>query len=404
VTNLRRKTSPRRCALGLALLLLLTLIALPAAADPQEELAENAQRRAVLEARIDRLESRSGQLSTRIQTADAKVELAQAQVDALDKRLAKLTKRITEVRKDLEDAQKHLALLTKELQEILARLDSRMDAFTERAVAAYIAGPAAYVDSMLSSESFNDLIDRYAYYESALDTDSQLVEEIRMLRDETENRRDEVEEKEERIAAAKLSLEQDKAAISRVRHERAQVLAQRREVLSSKKGLLAEIESTKRRYQGLVQQLDADSARIRALLSGTATSTVQGGGQLLWPTAGPVTSGYGYRTHPIYGDTRLHTGIDIGAPYGAQVVAADGGVVSYAGVMSGYGNVVVVDHGGGLATVYAHLSSYFVGGGESVGRGSPIAAVGCTGYCTGTHLHFEVRINGNPVDPMPYLQ
>lgn len=403
MTHLRHKIPTRMYALGLSLLLLLTL-ALPAAADPQEELQENAQRRQVLEARIDRLESRSGQLSTRIQTADAKVELAQAQVDALDKRIGKLSKRIGEVREDLEDAQKHLAILTKELQDILERLDSRMDAFTLRAVAAYIAGPAAYVDGILSSESFSDLIDRYTYYESALDTDSQLVEEIRMLRDETENRRDEVEEKEERIALAKLRLEQDRAEMSAVRHERAQVLAQRREVLGAKKGLLAEVESTKRRYEELVRQLDADSERIRALLSGTVTSTVQGGGQLLWPTSGPVTSGYGYRTHPIYGDRRLHTGIDIGAPYGAQVVAADDGVVSYAGVMSGYGNVVVIDHGGGLATVYAHLSAYSVGGGQGVSRGSPIAAVGCTGYCTGTHLHFEVRINGNPVDPMPYLQ
>lgn len=403
MTYLRHRFPPRRAALGLTLLLLLTL-AVPAAADPQEELQENAQRREVLEARIHKLESKSGRLSTRIQTADAKVELAQALVDALDRRLARLTKRLSEVRKDLEDAQKHLAILTKELQEILGRLDFRMDAFTDRAVAAYMAGPAAYVDGILSSESFSDLIDRYAYYESALDTDSELVEEIRMLRDETERRRDEVEEKEERIAAAKLRLEQDKAAISKVRHERAEVLRQRRAVLSEKKGLLAEVESTKRRYEELVRQLDADSARIRALLSGSSTSVVQGGGQLLWPTAGSVTSGYGYRTHPIYGDRRLHTGIDIAAGYGAQVVAADGGVVSYAGVMSGYGNVVVVDHGGGLATVYAHLSSYSVGGGQSVGRGSPIAAVGCTGYCTGTHLHFEVRINGNPVDPMPYLQ
>lgn len=403
MTHRRHRIPTRRYALGLVLVLMCAL-ALPAAADPQDQLEQNAQRREVLQARIDRLESRSGQLSTRIQTADAKVELAQAQVDQLDRKLGKLSHRIVEVRADLQDAQKHLAILTKELQQILARLDARMSAFTRRAIAAYIAGPAAYVDGILSSESFSDLIDRYAYYESALDTDSQLVEEITMLRDETENRRAEVEDKEERIAAAKLNLEKDRAAIAAVRHERAAVLAERRQVLSSKKSLLAEVESTKSRYQHLVAQLDADSARIRSLLSGSSVSSVPGGGQLLWPTAGPVTSPYGYRTHPIYGDRRLHTGIDIGAPYGAQVVAADSGVVSFAGVMSGYGNVVVIDHGGGLATVYAHLSSYSVGGGQSVGRGSPIAAVGCTGYCTGTHLHFEVRINGNPVDPMPYLQ
>ena len=108
--------------------------------------------------------------------------------------------------------------------------------------------------------------------------------------------------------------------------------------------------------------------------------------------------------HPIFGDRRLHTGIDIGAPYGAPVWAADNGTVTYAGVMSGYGNVIVVDHGGGLATTYNHLSAFAVGTGQAVGRGQQVGNVGCSGYCTGPHLHFEVRINGTPVDPMPYLQ
>jgi murein DD-endopeptidase MepM/ murein hydrolase activator NlpD len=125
---------------------------------------------------------------------------------------------------------------------------------------------------------------------------------------------------------------------------------------------------------------------------------------LLWPAAGPITSGFGYRIHPIFGTRTLHTGIDIGAPYGAPVVAADSGTVIYAGTMSGYGNVVMVDHGGGISTLYGHLSAFSVGNGQSVGRGTRIASVGCTGYCTGPHLHFEVRINGTPVDPMPYLQ
>jgi murein DD-endopeptidase MepM/ murein hydrolase activator NlpD len=100
----------------------------------------------------------------------------------------------------------------------------------------------------------------------------------------------------------------------------------------------------------------------------------------------------------------LHTGLDIGAPYGAPVVAAGSGVVVYAGVMSGYGNVIAIDHGNGLATTYNHLSAFYVGTGQRVSRGTQIGAVGCTGYCTGPHLHFEVRVNGSPVDPMPYLQ
>jgi murein DD-endopeptidase MepM/ murein hydrolase activator NlpD len=116
-----------------------------------------------------------------------------------------------------------------------------------------------------------------------------------------------------------------------------------------------------------------------------------------------VTSGFGYRIHPIFGTRRLHTGVDIGAPYGATVSACDSGTVAFAGVMSGYGNVIAIDHGGGFATTYNHLSGFAVQPGQSVSRGQSMGYVGCTGYCTGPHLHFEVRINGNPVDPMPYL-
>ena len=184
--------------------------------------------------------------------------------------------------------------------------------------------------------------------------------------------------------------------------------AAREAVLDEKESILHSIEKKKARFEALEDQLDAESNRIQSILNANASSATgplpTGGGQFLWPAAGPLTSPYGWRTHPIFGDQRLHAGIDIGAPYGAPVIAADEGTVTYAGVMSGYGNVIVVDHGGGIATTYNHLSAFSVGSGQSVGRGSPIGAVGCTGYCTGPHLHFEVRVNGAPVDPMPYLQ
>lgn len=408
VTRGRLTSLRHRSPVSLALVALSTLLAVaaafPAAADPYEELQENQQRQAQLEAKIGRLNADADRLSVRVSNADASVADAQAKVEFLDGKLARLNERLDEVRADLEAAQKRMALLTAELQDILRRLDSRMDAYTDRAVATYKAGPEAYLDGLLSSQSFSDLIDRYEYVASALTTDSALVEEIDALRAATERRRTLVEEKQEEIALAKAALEDDRAEIATVRAVRAEILARRRAYLQEKRSLLADVQSTKAKAQQVLRQLEADSARIRSLLSGASSGVaVRGGGQLVWPASGPVTSGYGYRTHPIFGDRRLHTGIDIAAPYGAPVVAADSGVVSYAGVMSGYGNVVVVDHGGGLATVYAHLSSFSVGSGQSVGRGSTIAAVGCTGYCTGTHLHFEVRINGSTVDPMPYL-
>jgi murein DD-endopeptidase MepM/ murein hydrolase activator NlpD len=124
---------------------------------------------------------------------------------------------------------------------------------------------------------------------------------------------------------------------------------------------------------------------------------------MIWPVNGTVTSGYGYRIHPILGKRILHTGIDIAAASGTSIWAADGGTVIYATWVSGYGNTVAIDHGGGISTLYAHQSSMAVSYGQKVKKGQVVGYVGSTGYSTGPHLHFEVRVNGTPVDPMGYL-
>jgi murein DD-endopeptidase MepM/ murein hydrolase activator NlpD len=129
-----------------------------------------------------------------------------------------------------------------------------------------------------------------------------------------------------------------------------------------------------------------------------------GHGVLAVPIPGaPITSGFGPRVHPIYGDVRMHTGIDFGASSGTPIRAAADGVVVSAGPLGGYGNATVIDHGNGLATLYGHQSSIAVAPGQRVRRGQVIGYVGCTGLCTGPHLHFEVRVRGTPVDPMQYL-
>jgi murein DD-endopeptidase MepM/ murein hydrolase activator NlpD len=391
-----------------ALLAAMVALAVPAAADPRDRLEEIESRTERVQADIGRLDARADELLGAIGVVDEKVARVEAEVQSLDTRISDLNSQIAAVRKRLTAAQLELTFLTEQLQAVLGRLDQRTDLFTERARAAYMAGPTAYVDGLLSSEDFGDLIDRTAYYESALDADSALVQQIEVLRDETETQRELVEEKREKIIKAKLALEADRAEVAQIREQRASVLGARRAVLAEKRGLLGEVKSKRAAQRQILDQLERESQQIQSLLTGQASSVSgpfpTGGGQLAWPAAGPVISGFGPRTHPIFGDTRMHAGIDIGAPYGAPVVAADDGVVVFAGVMSGYGNAIVVDHGGGLATTYNHLSSFSVSSGSRVGRQQTVGAVGCTGYCTGPHLHFEVRINGAPVDPMPYLQ
>lgn len=408
VGSLGRRTVVSRVAAGVILALACVAAAIPATAGPRDRLERIQNRKQRLEQRIDSATQRRGELLDRIKVIDHRRAQVEGIVNRLDAQIDKLTGRIDEVSARLEATQQTLAVLESELKSILERLVKREDLFVERAVAAYKAGPTAYLDTLLSAENFGDLINRYAYYESALQADAALIDEIDALRAETHAKRELVEIKEEQIVADKLRLETDRAAVAAVRAQRADALASLEGVLVEKKQLVGAVESRKQTYVQTVAQLDRESNQIENLLAARSTGSSgpppSGGGRFVWPAPGPVTSGFGYRVHPIFGTRRLHTGIDIGAPYGATVVAGDSGSVAFSGVMSGYGNVIVVDHGGNIATTYNHLSGFAVRAGQSVGRGQPVGYVGCTGYCTGPHLHFEVRINGTPVDPMPYLQ
>lgn len=147
----------------------------------------------------------------------------------------------------------------------------------------------------------------------------------------------------------------------------------------------------------------ADAAVLAALAGDPPSAPAGGSGRLHPPVRGHLSSGYGWRTHPVSGGRRLHTGIDLAAPTGTPIVAAEAGLVTSARWRGGYGNTVTIDHGDGLATLYAHQSGLSVAAGARVGRGQVVGAVGCTGTCTGAHLHFEVRRAGRTVDPLPYL-
>lgn len=202
--------------------------------------------------------------------------------------------------------------------------------------------------------------------------------------------------------AAQLRAERDRVAGIRnhLRAERAEVGSE----LSAQYTRLGSIAQQKKRFEAEATQLRAESARIAAFLRGqTDTPPTVSRKGMSWPVFGPVTSGFGWRRHPVLGGTRFHAGIDISAPTGTSVRAAASGKVIFAGSQTGYGNYVIVYHGGKIATLYGHLSSIAVSTGTQVMRRQTVGRVGCTGYCTGPHLHFEVRVNGNPVDPMAWL-
>src|SRR5919106_4115298 len=269
-TNL---TSRRVLGVLLALLMVGTsALSFPATAQ-EDRLHDIQRRRAELERKIDRATERRGQLLDRIGVVDDRRGDVEDQVGALDAELETLNSRIDRVSARLTATQQKLAVLHSELENILARLVNRTDIFTQRAVAAYKAGPTAYLDGIFEAETFGEVVQRYTYYESMLDADSDLIEEIEVLRAETDARRREVEEKEETIAEAKRQLENDRARVASIRARRAEALAALREALSEKKGLLADVEDKKGRWQRIQDQLDRESEEIQSLLADRSSNS-----------------------------------------------------------------------------------------------------------------------------------
>jgi len=207
-------------------------------------------------------------------------------------------------------------------------------------------------------------------------------------------KKSDLEVKKKELERALQQQESMKEQLDLQKKEKQQILASVQQEREAYEKALAELEESSRKLEAMIRQLQGGS------------SEALGTGVFTWPTPGytTITSPYGMRYHPILKTRKMHTGVDIGAPMSATIVAADSGKVIYAGWMEGYGQVLVIDHGNGLSTLYAHQSAFLVSNGQTVTKGQAIGKVGSTGWSTGPHLHFEVRINGSYTDPMPYLK
>ena len=272
-----------------------------------------------------------------------------------------------------------------------------------RLVAIYEGGEPTTLDVFLDAQSFSDVLEQLDYLSSIAAQDRGIVKHVAGARDHMRELRARTGKTRARVAAV--------ARVVRVRTEQQRSL--KNQLVARQQGLsaarndrrssLAETREDARNYASEAAALQAESANLAAQInSAQATVTYSSGDStpsasgLIWPVSGPVVSPFGWR----WG--RMHEGIDVAAGYGVPIVASAAGVVIYAGWMGGYGNLIIIDHGGGLATAYAHQSSFAVGGGP-VSQGQTIGYIGCTGHCFGPHLHFEVRVNGSPVDPLGYL-
>ena len=382
-------------------ILVVLTVAAPATADIVDRKHSVDERIAALRAKVQTANGREAALQRQIDSASEQIRGLERQVGDVSERLAPLERELRLRELKLNRLNALFRLQSERLAFLRAQYRTATERLNQRLVAAYEADTPDELAFALSARSFSDLLDGLAYIRAIADRDKQIAEQVGVAKREVAAAR-------ARTSEARDSV-QKQAQIVAVRVHQVRVL---RDDLLASKGELENARSRKKiRLASLSAEERADASEIDALVPVSAElaakiqaahsrfsvrRSVSAAG-LIWPVNAPVTSPFGWR----WG--RMHEGIDLGAPYGTPIAAAAAGVVIYAGWLGGYGNLTVIDHGGGLATAYGHQSSIVVGVGQSVARGEIIGYVGSTGHSTGPHLHFEVRVNGQPVDPLGYL-
>jgi murein DD-endopeptidase MepM/ murein hydrolase activator NlpD len=276
----------------------------------------------------------------------------------------------------------------------------------------YMNDQCSILEMILSAQSVSDLIMRVEMAAKITQCDNDLLTQMRKLQDDIAQKKQAIEEQKLHIEQQKQLIVEEKKGIESKRAEKNKLLADLEQQKGSYEKALNEMEAQSKELEAVIRKLQAEEeARRKAQAQKNSGSSSRGGsivatGRFTWPVPGysRISSSFGYRVHPVLGVGKLHTGTDIAAPSGANVVAADGGVVIQSGWLGAYGKAVIIDHGNGISTLYGHNSSLLVSAGQEVSQGQVIARVGMTGLATGPHSHFEVRINGTPTNPMQYFK
>jgi murein DD-endopeptidase MepM/ murein hydrolase activator NlpD len=391
----------RRLALGLVLF---ALTSAPAAGDVVQRKATVDQQILRLHEKIESAQAQEGVLTTKISALNSRIRTLEGEVGTASGRLAALEQDLSLHRQKLARLTQLFRLETRRLNFLRRQYREAVHRLEVRLVAMYEGDRPDTIDVLLSATSFSELVDRIEYVNKIASQDKQIAAAVRTSKRE--------------MAVARARTKRTRAGVAAVTHtiavrtseQRAvheQLLASQQALVSTRaeeRNSLTAAKESEQEYlheaEGLARvsaQLGAQIQAAQASGSSQGYSIGSGSGRLIWPVQGPITSPFGMR----WG--RMHEGIDIGAGYGTPIHAAAAGRVIYAGWMSGYGNLTVIDHGGGLATAYGHQSALAAGNGLTVAQGQTIGYVGCTGHCFGPHLHFEVRVNGQPVDPLGYL-
>lgn len=348
------------------------------------------------------LQTKQQELQNQINEATDELEDVQSDLSDNLQQVQKLDERIESSQTELDELNTQITELQTSIDEISAKLEqeeatynNQKNLLDKRLVAMYEEGETSYLDVILSSSSLAEFLSNYAYLSEIAKYENELLLDIQSRKKEIELEKEKLANNQEQLATIKANQTKTARILENTKTVRENFIAK---LSDEEKNIQAQIDEYNRQFA------EVNAEILKLALEGLDTQYI--GGVFAWPTPGytRITSKYGMRTHPITGVYKLHTGVDIGAPMGASFVAANDGVVVKAGYNGAYGNMVIIDHGGGIQTLYAHGSEIMVNVGDVVKKGETVVLkVGSTGYSTGAHAHFEVRINGQTVDPIPYI-
>lgn len=349
------------------------------------------KKQASLSSTLKKVKAQKSQLQAKLRQQAAASNKMMADIHRVDSRMNQLDEKIEQTQHDLEQGKATQAKLAKELKEKSDELDAVKKQVAVRIRAIYTQGTAAPVTILVSSHSLSELAVRKALVERIADKDRELFDKMKELRDAVLDKKKE----QDRVVAKITELTRQQQAQM---NELEQVRAEKKKVFSV---LKAAEEETEDELEDMIRESHKLEAQIADIQAKTTGQVPVFRGRFINPVPGARrSSGFGSRRHPISGRTKMHTGVDLAAPSGTPIKAAGAGKVITAAYLNGYGNTIVIDHGGGVSTLYGHCSRLYARVGQNVSTGDRIAAVGSTGYSTGPHCHFEVRINGRPVNPM----
>jgi murein DD-endopeptidase MepM/ murein hydrolase activator NlpD len=390
-------------------LILVLLAAAPASGGLYERKESIDDQLSSVQSKLQRAREREASLSAEIASVTQRIQSLETEVGDVSTKLVALEEDLALHQRKLDALTELYELQSERLAFLRDQYGVAVNRLSTRLVAIYESGEPSTLDVLIDAESFSDILDQLDYLSSIAAQDRSIVKHVVGARDHMRVLRERTGKTKARVAAVtrvvKIRTEQTRALKNQL-VARQQGLAAAR---STRRATLADVREDARHYASEAAALQAQSANVAAQIrsaqatvsssptySQASTDSSPSASGFIWPVSGPVVSPFGWR----WG--RMHEGVDIAAGYGTPIAAAASGTVIYAGWMGGYGNLIIIDHGGGIATAYAHQSSFAVGGGP-VSQGQTIGYIGCTGHCFGPHLHFEVRVNGSAVDPLGYL-